>query len=104
MPEPFILKKDFNSHQTLLRCTDTNDKDRTIEEFIMKQDLVLINDKSSTYLHPATGSYSSLNLTICRPGIFPDFNWNVFDDLYGSDHFPIQVSEVGPSIQQRPQR
>ena len=26
------------------------------------------------------------------------------DDLHGSDHFPIQVSEVGPSVQQRPQR
>ena len=65
----------------------------------------------STYLHPATGSYSSLDLTICSPGIFPDFNWKVFDDLHGSDHFPIQVSkyriqvsEVRPSVQQRPQR
>ena len=26
------------------------------------------------------------------------------DDLHGSDHFPIQVSEVGPSVQQCPQR
>ena len=94
---------DFNSHNTLWGCIDTNDKGRTIEEFITKQDLVLLNDKSSTYLHHATGSYSSLDLTICSPGIFPDFNWNVVDDLHGSDHFPIQVSEVGPSVQQRPQ-
>ena len=26
------------------------------------------------------------------------------DDLHGSDHFPIQVSEGGPSVQRRPQR
>ena len=63
-----------------------------------------MNDKSSTYLHPATGSYSSLDLTICSPGIFPDLKWKVVDDLHGSDHFPIQVSEVGPSVQQRPER
>ena len=103
LPRPFILMGDFNSHNTLWGCIDTNDKGRTIEEFLTKQDLVLLNDKSSTYLHPATGSYSSLDLTICSPGIFPDFNWKVVDDLHGSDHFPIQVSEVGPSVQQRPQ-
>ena len=95
---------DFNSHHTLWGCTDTNDKGRTIEGFITEQDLVLLNDKSSTYLHPATGSFSSLDLTICSPENFPDFNWKVDDDLHGSDHFPIQISEVGPSIQECPER
>ena len=104
LPKPFIVMGDFNSHHTLWGCTNTNDKGRIIEDFITKHDLVLLNDKSSTYLHPATGSYSSLDLTICSPGIFPDFNWKVVDDLHGSDHFPIQVSEVGLSVQQRPQR
>ena len=104
MPKPFILSGDFNSHHTLWGCIDTNDKGRTIEEFITKQDLVLFNDKSSTYLHPASGSYSSLDLSKCSRGIFPEFNWKVLDDLHGSDHFPIQVSEVRPSVQQRPQR
>ena len=64
----------------------------------------MFNDKSSTYLHPATGSYSSLDLTICSSGILPDLKWKVVEDLHGSDHFPIQVSEKGPSVQQRPQR
>ena len=76
---------------------------KTIEDFIYRHYLVLINDKSSTCLHPATGSYSSLDLTICSPGIFAVLNWKVVDDLHGSDHFPIQVSEVGPYVQQRPQ-
>ena len=103
LSKPFILMGDFNSHHTLWGCRNTNDKGRTIEEFITNHDLVLLNDKSSTYLHPATGSYSSLDPTICSPAIFPYFNWKVADDLHGSDHFPIQVSEVGPSVQQRPQ-
>ena len=103
LPKPFILMGDFNFHHTLWRCTDTKEKGRTIEEFIPKHDLVLLKNKSSTYLHPATGWYSYLDLTICSPGICPDFNWKVVDDLHGSDHFPIQVSEIGPSVQ-RPQR
>ena len=104
MPKPFILMGDFNYHHTLWGCIDTNDKGRIIEDFITDHDLVLLNDKSSTHLHPATGSYSSVDLSICSPGIFPELTWKVCDYLYGSDHFPIQVSEVGPSVQQYPQR
>ena len=104
LPKPFILIGDFNSHHTLWGSKDTNDRGRIIEEFITEHDLVLLNDKISTYLHSATGSYSSLDLAICSPEIFPVLNWKVVDDLHGSDHFPIQVSEVGPSVQQRPQR
>ena len=70
LPKPLISSGDFNSHHTLWGCIDTNDKGRTIEEFITKQDLVLLNHESSTYLHPATGSYSSLDLSIYSPGIF----------------------------------
>ena len=38
------------------------------------------------------------------PGLFPHFTWKVCDHLHGSDHFPIQISEVGSSVQQRSQR
>ena len=102
--KPIILMGDFNSHHTLWGCLNTIDKGRIIEEFVTNHDLVLLNNKSSTYLHPAIGSYSSLDLTICSPEIFPGFNWKVVYNLYGSDYFPIQVSEVGPPVQQRPQR
>ena len=104
LPKTFILMGDYNSHNTFWGCKDTNDKGRNIEDFITRHDLVLLNDKNSTYLHPATGSYSSFDLSICSPENFPDFTWKVCDDLHGSDHFPIQVSEVGPSVQQHPQR
>ena len=75
-----------------------------MEDFISEHDLCLLNDKTYTYLHPATGSYSSLDLALCSPEIALDFTWKVDDDLHESDHFPILVSEVGPSIQQRPER
>ena len=92
LPKPLFIMGDFNSHHALWGCTDTDDKGRIIEDFIRKHDLVLLNGTPSTYLHPATGSHSSLDLTICSPGIFPNPNWKVVDDLHGSYHFPIQVS------------
>ena len=89
LPKPFILM---------------GAKGRQMEDFISAHDLCLLNDKTYTYLHPATGSYSSLDLTLCSPEVASDFTWKVDDDLHGSDHFPILVSELGHSIQQRPER
>ena len=104
LPKHFILMGDLNAHSSLLGCRDTNVKGRQMEDFISKHNLCLLNDRSHTYLHPATGSYSSLDLTICSPEVAPDFICKVNEDLHGSDHFPILVSEVRPSIQQRPER
>ena len=95
---------DFNAHNSLWGCRDTHAKGRQMEDFISGHDLCLLNDKTYTYLHSATDSYSSLDLTLCSPEVASDFTWKVDDDLHGSDHFPILVSELRHSIQQRPER
>ena len=93
---------DFNSHHTLWGCMDTNDKGRSIKNFVTKHDLVLLNDKSLTYLHPVLVLIH--HWILLYAALEFDFTLKVCDDLHGSDHFPIQVSEVGLSVQQRPQR
>ena len=50
------------------------------------EDIVILNDSSSTYVHPATGSSSAIDLSICSPDIFLDMQWKTLDDLCGSDH------------------
>ena len=58
-------------------------------------DLCILNDGSSTYIHPATGSTSALDLPICGPSLVLDYKWNIYEDLCGSDHFPmIQTSNA----------
>ena len=58
-------------------------------------DLCILNDGSSTYIHPATGSTSALDLSICGPSLVLDYKWNKNEDLCGSDHFPmIQTSNA----------
>ena len=53
-----------------------------------------MNDKSYTYLHPATGTFSSLDLSLCHPSFLLDFHWSVSEDQHGSDHFPIVIESV----------
>ena len=88
LPEPFILLGDFNAHNPLWGCNKINNRGKLIEDNIGKNDLCLFNNKSYTYLHPATGHYSSLELSICSPSVFLDYSFKVHDDLCGSDHFP----------------
>jgi hypothetical protein len=59
--------------------------------------LCLFNDDSHTYLHPATGSKTSIDLTLCTPDLFIDYTWQVLDDLCGSDHYPITLNSNEPT-------
>ena len=56
-----------------------------------------MNDKSHTYLHPATGKFSSLYLSMCHPSLLLDFDWTVSEDQHGSDHFPVIIESVNNS-------
>ena len=69
---------------------DINDKGRIIESFIDNHGLCLYNTKSPTYLHPATGTYTSLDLSICFPTLLLDYDWTV--------HFPIFLNNIGPYL------
>ena len=58
--------------------------------FMTKSNICLFNDDSPTYnIHPATGSFTSIYLTMCSPSHFMDYTWRVEDDPHGSVHFLI---------------
>ena len=97
LPSPYILVGDFNGQNILWRCKENNSKGNIIEDFISRNDLCLMNDKSYTYLHPATGKFSSLDLSICHPSLLLDFDWTVSEDQHGSDHFPVIIESVNNS-------
>ena len=61
----------------------------------------MYNNKSNTHLHPATGTYSAIDLTICDPNLLLDYNWQVHDDTCGSDHFPILLENSTDEVSKR---
>ena len=60
-----------------------------IYKFISDNNLCLMNYGSYTYLHPGSGTFTAIDLSLCTPGIFMDLDFEVESDTYGSDHFPI---------------
>ena len=96
LPTPYMLVGDFNAHSTLWGNADNNNLGNKIEQFIQNNDLCLFNSGDATYLHSPTGSYSAIDLSICSPTIFMDFEWMVHEDQCGSDHFPIFLNVTEP--------
>ena len=75
-----------------------------MEDLILKNDLILFNDKSHTYFHSARCTSTSIDLTLCSPSLFFYFSWKVGHDPCGSDHFPILLENDGPPCCERVQR
>ena len=49
------------------------------------------------YFHPASGTYSALDVSIADPANVDEFMWSVHDDNCGSDHFPTILDAISPS-------
>ena len=98
LQKPFVIMGDFNSHSNVWGCRDTDQIGRIIEDVINRNNLLLYNNKSYTYLHPGTGTYSAINLILADASIFLDYSWKVHDDTCGSDHFSIILENSALSL------
>ena len=61
----------------------------------------MYHNKSNKYLQPATGTYSAIDLSICDPSLFLDYNWKVHDDTCGSDHLLILLENSTDELSER---
>lgn len=102
LPSPILLLGDFNAHSEIWGCNDLDDKGRKLEDLCTRHDFCILNDKSHTYIHPATGTFSAIDISICSPSIFMDLKWNVGKDQCGSDHYPIFIHSDPPTDPEKP--
>ena len=104
LPTPFVICGDFNGHSMTWGCDKNNSRGDKIDDFITENNICLLNDGSYTYLHPATGTFTCIDLSLCFPDILMEIDFMVESDSYGSDHFPIVLKspvEAGPSLWRR---
>ena len=104
LPSPFVLLGDFNGHSPVWGHESYNSRGQTLEDLFSEMDLCIVNDGSSTYIHPATGSTSALDLCICGPSLVLDYEWNVHEDLCGSNHFPVILTSNAVEEEAAPNR
>ena len=90
----FIFCGDFNSYSMTWGCDKNNGRGDIIDGFITDNNVCLLNDGSYTYFHPATGTFTAIDLSLCSPDILMEIDFMVESDSYDSDNFPI-ISKIG---------
>ena len=93
LPAPFLFIGDFNAHSDLWGYSSSNSLGNKVEH-LEYPNICLLNDKSPTNFHPASGSFTSIDLSLCSATVFLDFTWQVHSDQCGSDQFPILIDIV----------
>ena len=81
LPSLLILFSNFSGHSPVWGNESYNSRGQMLEDLFSEMDLCILNDGSSTYIHPATGSTSTLDLSICGPSLVLDYEWNILEDL-----------------------
>jgi len=104
LPRPFLLLGGLNGHSPLWGSARLDSQGKVIEDVISDLNLTVLNDGSPTFVRPGTGCRSHLDLAICDPSIHLDYEWNVSDDLGGSDHFPCFLRPTSKSDETLPRR
>lgn len=88
--ESVIIAGDFNASHVNWGYT-TNTSGSRVLDWINNNQLALLNYKTATHIGPE-GSMSAIDLTVCTSDILPNLIWSTHTDLFGSDHFPIYIT------------
>ena len=93
LPSPFTILGNFNGHNILWGGQNDYSRGELSENYITKNDICIMNDKSYTYHSPSTKYFTSFDIFFCHPSLFLDYNWSVCEDQHNSDHFPIIIEQ-----------
>ncbi len=94
LPKPFIILGDFNAHSPLWGDARQDHRGLAIEKSITNNNLILLNSGTKTFLSSSYQTFSAIDLSLASPSLFFTFEWQVHDDLCGSDHFPILLKAI----------
>ena len=71
----------------------TNDRGRLVEDFLSLYQTRVLNNGQPMHFHTQTATLSVIDLSIALPEIVADFIQKVSQDLHGSEHFPIKLTD-----------
>ena len=93
--QPLLIMGDFNAHHPLWddNVQEADEAGKEIEKLMLDQNYCCLNTEDShTYFSKTHNTFSSVDLSICSSCIIDLFEWNVLDDTYTSDHYPIIIT------------
>lgn len=89
---PLLFTGDFNAWGFAWGSPRTTSRGKNIIEAVSKTNLSLLNNGSPTHFSTHK-TYTHIDLTFISSNLHPHCNWEVLNDLYSSDHFPV-ITEI----------
>jgi ribonuclease HI len=89
LPESYILMGDWNSKNAAWGCSSSDRSGNRLLSFIDDNCLVILNDGSPTRLAPPGQNSNALDISLCTSDLACSIDWNVSQDAFSSDHYPI---------------
>ena len=96
LPKPFLLLGDMNARHSLWGEPIDNEKGKLFERLLSHQDISLLNSDNPTHFQVQTGTYTTIDLSICSDDCLLDFTHDVKTNLHGSDHYPMLIRKIPP--------
>ena len=87
---PFFLLGDFNAWSPFWGSSKSNDRGKIIEDFVICEDLMVLNNGSPTHLS-THGTFTTVDLSFCSPILASKCTWETLENLHGSDHYPVNI-------------
>ena len=87
----FIVAGDFNAHHPFWGSAKQCCNGNVILDNLNYENFILLNNNSPTHVKISNlgCSFSNIDLTFVSPGLALISEWQVQDDRWGSNHFPI---------------
>lgn len=93
LPSPFTIVGDLNAKSPIWGNDPRNQQGRIVEN-LLTVNICIANTRENTHFDARTGSESAIDIKLTLPEIVDWIEWRVLGDLFGSDHYPVVVSEV----------
>ena len=97
LPKPTLILGDLNAHNPLWYDQRLDQRGEDIQKIMDTHDLIALNEDYPTFYRSFDQVTSNIDLALVTNTCATDFSWNILDDLYGSDHYPILISALQPS-------
>ena len=85
---PIVLVGDLNSWSPLWGSPTINTRGKILEDVILSTNLVVLNDGSPTHF-TTHSTFTHVDISLCSSELATKCNWEILNDLSGSDHYPI---------------
>lgn len=94
LPVPYVIVGDLNAHHPSWGSHKVDMRGERLFQLLDTLGCSVLNDGRPTRFDPTSGIESVIDLSIASWDVASQFTWQVHDDLHGSDHFPISLSQA----------